>query len=178
MAGANDSTSAQRRAAFGLALTAGAFCLIVAGIMLALALAGGEGEVPTSTRLEALRAGYGGGASDAATREQLRQEDRRVREAYHRRAALLRRGARMLLVGGAVLGVAMAWLVLLRPILPAIPKPDSDAGRKERADSRRAVTVVVSVGLFLLGVLLGMGWRALAERPAAQRPSRVSEAER
>lgn len=175
---AEDNPSAQRCAASRLALVAGAFCLLVGGVMLSVWLSGPGGEVPTSARLDALRASYMDGASEARTREQLRKEDRRVREAYHRRAALLRRGARLLLAGGVALGVAMAWLLWLRPIRPAIPKADPDAEIKRRAESRRTVATVLSIGLFVLGILLGMGWRALSQRPAPDKSAPSSEARR
>ncbi|MDD4786400.1 MAG: PQQ-binding-like beta-propeller repeat protein [Pirellulales bacterium] len=125
-----------------------------------------------------LRGQLAGSPGDAALRETIRAEDRRLREDYFRQRRFTRTGAWLALAGAVVLLVSAKAAVTLQRKLPA-PLPAAPPDDRETRESNAARWTVAGLGIALVGaaVLLRCTIRTeLASVTAAGSPGESSVA--
>ena len=156
------------RAAVRTAFVAAAFCLVVAGALIAEAVRTRKVLPLRKTSLAALRKRLARNPQDRELESTLRREDLLIRETYVRHSAFARRGARLLLGGSAVLLTALLCAVAYRKKLPA---PQQQSGRGD--EEKRAATLARWSVTIVAIVLLGAGLRAALVAVPLSRPSSV-----
>jgi outer membrane protein assembly factor BamB len=146
--GDEDRAAAGRKAALSVAVVAAAFLLVVAGTMLAFALAGRE--VPPSTdRLSRLKAGLETNPADVDLKQRIRREDEGARRAFFREQAFLRRGAWLLLIAACAALLAIHRYQAL-VVAPAKPRPPVADDEQRMSFAWRAGVAAAGVGVALV----------------------------
>lgn len=144
---------ARYQAALASAIVAGAFCLIVGGILLAAHLRGAAVELNKSEELTDLRANLIK-ATDPAQRatllEEIRRRDLALRQDYFGPQTFARRGG-MLLAGGAVVFLIAASRVAA--YRKGLPMPGRNGEKKMKATAAAAIArwSVAGVAVAVLG---------------------------
>lgn len=143
------------QAAVRTAVVAGAFTLVVAALMLYDFARRGEKHPMETTAYKAAILAAREQPDNAAVLEQMRLLDERLRQEYFRQRAFSAVGAVLLAVGAAVCAAAAKAASVLRRSLPAPQTaPGGDLVGQQAQWGRWSVG---ALGLFLLGVIVGVG---------------------
>ena len=150
-----EATEERYQAAVRTAVVAGAFTLVVGALMLYDFARRGEKHPMETTAYKAAILAAREQPDNAAVLEQVRLLDERLRQEYFRQRAFSAIGAVLLAVGAAVCAAAAKTASVLSRALP-LPQAGTGGdlvGRQAQA----ARWSVGAMGLFLLGVIVGVG---------------------
>lgn len=151
----NETLDERYNAAVRTAVVAGAFTLVVASLMLYDFARRGEKHPMETTAYKAAILAAREQPDNAAVLEQMRILDERLRQEYFRQRAFSAIGAALLAVGAAVCAAAAKAASVLRRSLP-LPRAGA-AGDVVGQQAQWARWSVGAVGLFVLGVIVGLG---------------------
>ncbi len=150
-----EATEERYQAAVRTAVVAGAFTLVVGALMLYDFARRGEKHPMETTAYKAAILAAREQPDNAAVLEQVRLLDERLRQEYFRQRAFSAIGAVLLAVGAAVCAAAAKTASVLRR---ALPLPQAGAGGDLVGRQAQAARWSVgAMGLFLLGVIVGIG---------------------
>ncbi len=174
------NTAPLHRALILTAWIAGAFCLLVGGVMVYEHFEAATNDPWKSPQLLALREKLAAEPKNEPLQKEIRQLDVEFRQKFRRRLALDKTGAWLLLGGALALVLAAAKAAALKRILP-LPQPKPDAGEQSLKLAARARWSLAGVGLAVAGSLLIIrlgntsvlpanpaGWQKLLGRSDAQ----------
>jgi len=150
-----EATEERYQAAVRTAVVAGAFTLVVGALMLYDFARRGEKHPMETTAYKAAILAAREQPDNAAVLEQVRLLDERLRQEYFRQRAFSALGAVLLAVGAAVCAAAAKTASVLSRTLPL---PQAGAGGDLVGRQAQAARWSVgAMGLFLLGVIVGVG---------------------
>jgi outer membrane protein assembly factor BamB len=174
------NTSPLHRALVLTAWVAGAFCLLVCGVMVYEHFEAATNDPWKSPQLLALREKLAAKPKDEPLQKEIRQLDLEFRRNFRRRLALDKTGAWLLLGGTLALVLAAGTAAALKKTLP-LPQPKPDAGEQSVRLASRARWSLAGVGLAVAGSLLIIrlgntsvlppdqaAWQKLLGQPGAQ----------
>ena len=147
------NTAPLHRALILTAWIAGAFCLLVGGVMVYEHFEAATNDPWKSPQLLALREKLAAEPKNEPLQKEIRQLDLEFRQKFRRRLALDKTGAWLLLGGALALVLAAAKAAALKRILP-LPQPKPDAGEQSLKLAARARWSLAGVGLVVAGSLL------------------------
>ena len=130
---------AWRFRALGLLVVAALFCGVVVGVFVANHRAAGSQTPPDSEALVALKKAYDKDKTNEELKAAIRDEDRRLREAYFTARRRLAVGAYLLLLGALAVVLCAKWYVSLDPAKPAPVPPAARPDRSTPAPGERRV---------------------------------------
>jgi len=174
------NTSPLHRALILTAWIAGAFCLLVCGVMVYEHFNAATNDPWKSPQLLALREKLAAEPKNKMLQEEMRQLDLKFRRNFRHRLALDETGAWLLLGGTLALVLAAGKAAALKKTLP-LPQPKPDAGEQSIKLASRARWSLAGLGLVVAGSLLIIrlgntsvlpanqtAWQKLLGRPGAQ----------
>jgi outer membrane protein assembly factor BamB len=147
------NTSPLHRALILTAWIAGAFCLLVCGVMVYEHFEAATNDPWKSPQLLALREKLAAEPKNEPLQKEIRQLDLKFRRQFRRRLALDKTGAWLLLGGTLVLVLAAGQAAALKKTLP-LPQPKFNAGEQSVKLASRARWSLAGVGLAVAGSLL------------------------
>ncbi len=171
----NGALDDRYNAAVRAAVVAGAFTLVVAALMLYdFALRGEKHPMETVAYKTAILAAREQ-PDNAAVLEQMRLLDERLRQEYFRQRAFSAIGAVMLAIGAAVCAAAAKAASVLRRSLP-LPQAAAE-GDLVGQQAQWARWSVGAAGLFVLGVIVGLGVGVSSPLPRHRGDGPLAQAE-
>jgi outer membrane protein assembly factor BamB len=147
------NTSPLHRALILTAWIAGAFCLLVCGVMVYGHFEAATNDPWKSPQLLALREKLAAEPKNQPLQKEIRQLDLEFRRNFRHRLAMDKTGAWLLLGGTLALVLAAGKAAALKKTLP-LPQPKPDAGEQSIKLASRARWSLAGVGLVVAGSLL------------------------
>jgi outer membrane protein assembly factor BamB len=174
------NTSPLHRALILTAWIAGAFCLLVCGVMVYEHFEAATNDPWKSPQLLALKEKLAAEPKNGPLQNEIRQLDLIFRRNFRHRLSLDKTGAWLLLGGMLALVLAAGKAAALKKTLP-LPQPKPDAGEQSMKLASRARWSLAGVGLVVAGSLLIIrlgntsalpadhaAWQKLLDRPGEQ----------